>query len=189
MKTPPIICLLLSSALFILPSCQKAGKDKQSATTNNTTWQLPDTPKEAHVKTSQNLNFPADQVWKLIAGFNTLSDYNASIVDSKLLQGGAVRHVTLSDEAGGGVVVERLVYFNDETKTFSYKIIDLIDCDLALRNYQARVHLTSTGPNTCLLEWESSFDVEGATVEDTKQLTRDIYQGCYDGINKVLGKQ
>ena len=188
MNTPPIICLLVSSALFTLPSCQKSSNETQTSTSVSTTWQLPDVKKDARVKTSQNLNFPADQVWKLIAGFNTLSDYHASVVDSKLLQGGAVRHVTLSDEAGGGIVVERLVYFNEETKTFSYKIIDLIDCPLALRNYQARVHLTTTGPSTCLLEWESSFDVEGASVEETKQLARDIYQGCYDGITKTLSK-
>jgi hypothetical protein len=86
-------------------------------------------------------------------------------------------------------VVERLVYFNDDQRIFSYKITDLIDCDLAFRNYQARVQLISTGKSSCTLTWESCFDVEGATVEDTKKLARDIYQGCYDGISKVLEKK
>jgi hypothetical protein len=174
--------LLLGCALLTLAGCQAAGQHDSS-------WQLPDDKKESRVRTSQNLDFPAEQVWELIAGFNTLPDYMAAIVGSELRQGGAVRHVTLSDEAGGGVVVERLVYFNDETRTFSYKIIGLIDCDLAMRNYQARVQLTSTGPNSCLLEWESSFDVEGASLEETEELARNIYQGCYDGINRALGSQ
>ena len=151
--------------------------------------ELPSKNKQAHVVTSHNFNFPAEDVWALIAGFDTLPDYHASILTSALKEGGAVRHIALSEAAGGGTVVERLVYFNDEQRIFSYKITDLIDCDLAFRNYQARVQLTATGKSTCTLRWESSFDVEGASVDETKELAKVIYQGCYDGINKVLKKK
>jgi hypothetical protein len=151
-----------------------------------TAWQLPNVEKEARVQTSHEFNIPVKQVWALISGFNTLPDYHASITASKLKEGGAVRHITLSEAAGGGVVVERLVYFDEEARIFSYRIIDLIDSDLAFRNYQARVHLVETGANSCVLEWGSSFDVEGASIAETEELARVIYQGCYDGIQRVL---
>ena len=182
-----IACLLLSGALIALPACQS--EDTSGASQDNATWQLPDVKKQARVHTSRDIDFPADKVWELIAGFNTLPDYHAAMASSKLLQGGAIRHVTLSDEAGGGVVVERLVYLNDETKTFSYTIIGFIDCDLPLRHYQSRVHVTSTGENSCKIVWESYFDVEGATKEDAIASTEEFYEGGFDGIIKVLSGQ
>lgn len=144
--------------------------------------------KQSHVVTSEDFPFAAEDVWSLIAGFNTLPDYHASILASELHSGGAVRDLTLSDDAGGGIVVERLVYFNDLTMTFSYCITGLIDCDLAFRNYQARVRVIPTGASACRVIWESSFDVEGATQLETEDLAKTIYQGCYDGITRVLAK-
>ena len=170
--------LILGCALLTLAGCQSAGERDPS-------WQLPDSTKDAHVRTSRALELPAEQVWALIAGFDTLPDYMPGVADSELHEGGVVRHVILAD--GAGVVVERLVYFNDETMTLSYTIIDLIECDLAMRDYQARVHLTSTGPSSCLIEWESSFDVEGAPVDETEEVARNIYEGSYDGIIRALG--
>ena len=80
------------------------------------------------VKTQCDMNISADKVWNLIAGFNTLPDYHGSIAKSELKKGGAERHLTMSDDAGGGIVVERLVRYDDDAREFSYKIIELIDC-------------------------------------------------------------
>ena len=140
------------------------------------------------VQTTCPFNVPAEKVWRLIAGFNTLPDYHSSIIASELHEGGAVRHITLSQAAGGGVVVERLVQFDEDEKTFSYRIIDLVNCSLPFRNYQARVKLTPTGDDSCRLDWGSQFDIEpGSSVSDAETLAREIYQGCYDGIGRVLG--
>ncbi len=142
--------------------------------------------KDSHVVTSHEFKLPASAVWNLIAGFNTLPDYHASIPASRLSHGGAVRYITISDDAGGGTVVERLVNYDDEAMTFSYKIIELINCPIPFRNYQAWVKLESTGENSCKLYWKSSFNVEGATKAEAEELARVIYQGCYDGITRVL---
>ena len=75
--------------------------------------------KDVTVETSHDFELPAAAVWDLIAGFDTLPDYHASVPASRLSHGGAVRHLTISEEAGGGVVVERLVNYNDEAMTFS----------------------------------------------------------------------
>jgi uncharacterized sulfatase len=142
--------------------------------------------KDSHVETSHEFNLPAAAVWNLIAGFNTLPDYHASVPASRLSHGGAVRYLTISDEAGGGTVVERLVNYDDEAMTFSYKIIELIDSPMPFRDYQAWVKLKATGVNSCKLYWNSSFNVEGSSKEEAEELARVIYQGCYDGIMRVL---
>ncbi|MFC7336056.1 SRPBCC family protein [Haloferula chungangensis] len=141
------------------------------------------------VATSAELDFSANAVWKLIAGFDTLPDYHASITTSELLEGGTVRKIGLTEDAGGGYVVERLVYFNDETKEFSYKITELIDCDFPLRNYQAFVRVEDLGEGKCRLNWGSKFTVEGASDEEGDALAKAIYQGCFDGVTKVLSKK
>ncbi len=143
--------------------------------------------KDINVKTSQELDFPAAVVWELIAGFNTLPDYHAAVPKSRLSNGGTVRHLTISEDAGGGIVVERLKQFDDEAMTFSYAIIELNGSPMSFRNYQAWVKLVPTGKNSCRLHWNSSFNVEGATKEEAEELALVIYQGCYDGINRVLG--
>ena len=143
--------------------------------------------KDVNVKTSQELDFPAADVWDLIAGFNTLPDYHAAVPKSRVSKGGTVRHLTISEDAGGGIVVERLKQFDDEAMTFSYAIIELIGSPMSFRNYQAWVKLVPTGKNSCRLHWNSSFNVEGATKKEAEELALVIYQGCYDGINRVLG--
>ena len=142
--------------------------------------------KDVKVETSHNFELPAAAVWDLIAGFNTLPDYHASVPASRLSKGGAVRYLTISEEAGGGTVVERLVNYDDDAMTFSYKIIELIDSPMPFRDYQAWVRLESTGGHACTLYWNSSFNVEGSSKEEAEDLARVIYQGCYDGIMRVL---
>ncbi len=142
--------------------------------------------KDSKVQTSHEFDLPAAAVWNLIAGFNTLPDYHAAVPASRLSHGGAVRHLTISEAAGGGTVVERLVNYDDEAMTFSYRIIELIGGTLPFRNYQAWVKLESTGENSCKLYWGSTFNVEGATKEEAEEVAGVIYQGCYDGITRVL---
>jgi len=175
------ICKMLCRALLFALTISGIGLQLANA-------ELPNNmAKDVNVKTSQELDFPAAAVWNLIAGFNTLPDYHAAVPESRLSNGGAVRHLTISEDAGGGIVVERLMNFDHEAMTFSYKIIELIGSPMSFRNYQAWVKLESTGKNSCKLHWNSSFNVEGASKEEGEELALVIYQGCYDGINRVLG--
>ena len=138
------------------------------------------------VKTQCDMNISADKVWNLIAGFNTLPDYHGSIAKSELKKGGAERHLTMSDDAGGGIVVERLVRYDDDAREFSYKIIELIDCPLPLENYQAFVKVAETGPNACCVHWGSRFDPIGVSDEEAVTIAEGIYEGCHAGIRKTL---
>ena len=45
----------------------------------------------------------------------------------------------------------------------------------------------ATSFSSCaMIVWNSSFNVEGASKEEAEELARVIYQGCYDGITRVL---
>ncbi len=143
---------------------------------------------QSHVETSRVLPFPAEKVWKLIAGFNTLPDFHAAVPKSRLAEGGAVRYITISDDAGGGIVVERLMAFDQEEMTFSYKIIGLIESPLPLHDYQAWVDLDPIDDTSCKLSWSSKFHAMGAPSEEAENIIRLIYKGCYDGIEAVLGE-
>ena len=139
------------------------------------------------VVTSEEFETPADRVWDLIAGFNTLPDYHAAVEASVLAKGGAERRLTMTDEAGGGTVVERLMSFDDEERSFSYRILELIDCPLPFADYRASVRLEETSPGNCGVHWGSTFRTVGATDEEASAIARSIYQGCYDGIRHTLG--
>ncbi|MBK1880507.1 SRPBCC family protein [Pelagicoccus mobilis] len=140
------------------------------------------------VQTCRKLNFPQDQVWDLIAGFDTLPHYNDCIIESRLSKGGVIRYLALSENTVGGVIVERLVHFNDDTKSFSYRIIDQIDSPIPFRNYQAWVSISEADSDSCILHWGSRFNVEGATREYAERMAKTFYERCYDGIERTLSK-
>ncbi len=175
----PLFLFALLSFSFILSS---TGEEQPN-------HQMEVMKKPLRVTTSHKFNLTAEQVWKLIAGFNTLPNYHAAITTSELSEGGMVRKIGISEAAGGGHVVERLVYLNDETREFSYKITELINSPLPFRNYQAFVRLVSHDDNSCTLHWGSFFTVEGSSEKEADELAKAIYQGCYDGITKVLKKE
>ena len=176
MKQFPILIL----SIFFISTAIHANEPSETSVTSIN-------PVQSHVQTSRVLPFPASKVWKLIAGFNTLPDYHAAVPESRLEEGGAVRYLTISEDAGGGIVVERLMQFDDEKMTFSYKIIDLIESPLPLHDYQAWVDLDPIDANNCKLSWSSKFNAMGAPQSEAEEIIRAIYKGCYDGIEKVLG--
>ena len=65
----------------------------------------------ASVSMSINLNASADEVWKLIGGFNALPDWHPAIVKSDLEEDGKVRRLEID---GGAVILERLEEHDDD---------------------------------------------------------------------------
>ena len=64
----------------------------------------------AKVDMKIDLNVAADEVWKLIGGFNTLPDWHPAIEKSELEEEGSMRRLSL---AGGGTIVEKLDRLDD----------------------------------------------------------------------------
>jgi len=134
----------------------------------------------AKISMSTDLNASADQVWKLIGGFNTLPDWHPAIEKSELTQEGQTRTLSL---AGGGKIVEKLEKVDDGARTYTYSIVD---SPLPVSNYTATITVTGEGDNSTI-EWSSEYDAAGASNEDAMKVVEGIYQAGFDNLKKMFG--
>jgi polyketide cyclase/dehydrase/lipid transport protein len=74
----------------------------------------------AQASASIAISAPADKVWQLIGGFNSLPDWLPYAPSSETTEGGRVRHVA---NPNGETIVERLEKFDNAARSYSYSII------------------------------------------------------------------
>jgi len=129
---------------------------------------------------STDLNVSADQVWKLIGGFNSLPDWHPAIEKSELTEEGQTRTLSL---AGGGTIVEKLEKVDDGARIYSYSIID---SPLPVANYSATIKVSGEGDNSTIA-WSSEFDAVGASDKDAMNAIQDIYNAGFDNLKKIFG--
>ena len=132
------------------------------------------------VSMSTDLNASADEVWKLIGGFNALPDWHPAVEKSELEQEGQQRRLSL---AGGGTIVERLEKVDDNSRTYTYSITD---SPLPLMNYVATITVSGEGDN-CTVDWSGEFTAAGAPEGDAMEAVRGIYQAGFDNLQKMFG--
>lgn len=137
----------------------------------------------AKVSMTTDLNASADQVWKMIGGFNTLPDWHPAVEKSELSEAGETRTLSI---AGGATIVEKLESVDDGARTYTYSIVD---SPLPVSNYKATITVSGEGPNSTI-EWSSEFDtVEGmgASEQDAMAAVQGIYQAGFDNLRKMFG--
>ncbi len=135
----------------------------------------------AKVSMTTDLNASADQVWKLIGGFNALPDWHPAIEKSELTEEGQMRTLSI---AGGGTIIEKLEKVDDGAHTYTYSITD---SPLPVANYTATITVSGEGDNSTI-EWSSDFEpIGGASAEDAMKAVQDIYQAGFDNLKKVFG--
>ena len=132
------------------------------------------------VSMSQNLNVSADQIWQMIGGFNALPDWHPSVEKSELAEEGQTRTLSL---AGGGTITEKLVSLDDNSKTYSYSIID---SRLPVKNYVSTIKVTGDGDNATV-EWSSEFDAADMPENDAMKAIEGVYQAGLDNLKKMFG--
>jgi hypothetical protein len=138
------------------------------------------------VALEQKLNAPADAVWELVGGFNSLPEFDPTSARSVLENGGRDRRVAVT---GGGEIVERMLHFDERARTYSYTITELIDLDFPFTNYLSTVSVVDDVPEkSCVLYWEGSGDpIEGASDQDVEDELRTIYEGIFEQLRKRFG--
>lgn len=134
----------------------------------------------AKVSMSTDLNASADQVWKLIGGFNALPDWHPSVETSELTEEGQTRTLSL---AGGGKIVEKLEKVDDGARTYTYSIVD---SPLPVTNYSATIKVSGEGDNSTI-EWSSDFEAAGASTDEAMKAIQDIYKAGFDNLQKMFG--
>jgi hypothetical protein len=135
----------------------------------------------ARIDMKTDLNVAADEVWKLIGGFNTLPDWHPAIEKSELEEEGNMRRLSL---AGGGTVVEKLVKLDDNERVYTYSIID---SPLPVKNYEATIRVKDDGEGHTTVEWSSEFEAEGAAENEAIDIIAGIYQTGFDNLKKIFG--
>ncbi len=137
------------------------------------------------VSMKTELKAPADEVWKLIGGFNALPDWHPAVAESTT-EGegeGSVRRLSL---AGGGTIVERLESVDDNERRYSYSIVD---SPLPVSNYRATISAREQGDGTAtVVEWSSEFSPSGASESDATKVIQGIYDAGFDNLKKMFGR-
>lgn len=134
------------------------------------------------VSISVKLGAPAERVWELIGGFNSLPDWSGATRSSALEQGGRVRRLHTQD---GGVIVEQLETFNESERYYSYSIVE---APLPVTNYHATLKVIPVfGQQQCIVEWSSSFYTAPELEDELSAAFSQLYQGGLDSLRKVLG--
>lgn len=132
------------------------------------------------VSLSTTLAVSADQVWKVIGGFNALPEWHPAIKESKLDAGGRVR---MLDLAGGGSITEKLETFDDKKHAYSYSIMH---GPLPVSNYVSTLKVSEDGQGSTI-EWSSEFSPAGASEMEARKAVEGIYQAGLENLKKMFG--
>jgi hypothetical protein len=134
----------------------------------------------AKIKMKTDLNVAADEVWKLIGGFNSLPDWHPAIEKSELQEEGSMRRLSL---AGGGTIVEKLERLDDSERVYTYSIID---SPLPVSNYTATICVKEDSEGKTTVEWSSEFEAKGAAENEAIDVIAGIYQAGFDNLKKMF---
>lgn len=133
------------------------------------------------VSVSTEISVPADQLWRLIGGFNALPDWHPAVEKSQLEGGGTVRRLTL---AGGGQIVEKLLRADDKERVYSYEIVE---GPLPVAGYKATIRVRENEDGSAsVVEWEGEFQPT-TTESEAVKVVREIYQTGLDNLRRIFG--
>jgi Polyketide cyclase / dehydrase and lipid transport len=122
---------------------------------------------------------PAEEVWRLVGGWNALPDWHPAVETSILEDGGHKRRVKLTD---GAEIIEQLEKFDGEAKTYTYSIVASA---LPLTDYRSTITVQREG-ETSTIEWSTSFKPVGAPESDVVKSLREFYEAGFENLREVL---
>lgn len=118
---------------------------------------------------------PADQVWNLIGGFDSLPDWLPYIPQSTLSEGGRVRHLANPD---GDAIVERLEAFDQVGRSYTYSILR---APFPVTGYRSTLCVVEHGSGS-RIDWSGEFTPVGVSDEAASALFEGIYR---DGLRAL----
>ncbi|WP_262698820.1 MULTISPECIES: SRPBCC family protein [Streptomyces] len=129
-----------------------------------------------------DLPVPPDRVWQLIGGFDALPDWLPYISESVAAEGGRVRRLRNEE---GGVIVERLVAFDDAARSYSYAILE---APFPVTDYLStlRVREVSGRSDASRVEWSGEFTPTGVSDDEAVALFHGIYADGLAALRNTL---
>ena len=126
----------------------------------------------------------ADEVWRLIGGYNALAEWHPAVQRSELEDGGRVRRLSL---AGGASLLERLHSFSERERSYGYSIEE---GPLPVAGYRSTVSVRErAGQRGCEVHWSGEFTAQGAPEAEAMGVIRGIYRAGLDTLAKRFGSE
>jgi Polyketide cyclase / dehydrase and lipid transport len=136
----------------------------------------------ARVDEMQALAASAEEVWRLIGGYDALSEWHPAVERSALEDAGRVRRLSLR---GGGALLERLHAFSEREHSYAYSIEE---GPLPVANYRSTLSVRDRGGKRgCEVFWSGDFAPAGATESEAVAVIRGIYRAGLDTLAKRFG--
>ncbi|MFB7671277.1 SRPBCC family protein [Kitasatospora purpeofusca] len=123
-----------------------------------------------------------EKAWALIGGFDALPDWLPYIPESTTLEGGRVRRLRNPES---GVIVERLVAFDEAERHYSYAILE---APFPVNGYVStiRVHAVPGREDLAEVQWSGRFNPDGATEDEVVELFTGIYRDGLEALHRTL---
>lgn len=132
------------------------------------------------VTVATKVTAPADEVWRLVGGWNALPSWHPAVETSVIEDGGHRRRLKLAD---GAEITEQLEKFDGEAKTYTYSIVA---STLPLRDYRSTITVTREGEKSTI-EWSTTFKPIGLPETELSKTLEQFYQTGFDNLRKLLG--
>lgn len=131
------------------------------------------------VTVTTRLAVPAEDVWRLVGGWNALPQWHPAVQTSVLEAGGEQRRLHLAD---GSEFVERLEQHDDENRRYTYSIVT---SPLPLTDYRATLQVLREGTQSTL-EWTSTFSPANATAAELTKVIEAFYESGFSNLRRLL---
>lgn len=130
------------------------------------------------VKKKRDTPGDPEDVWALIGDFCAIKNWHPVVADCVQEQEGDATYRTLTLK-NGGKIKEKLT--GKEETSYSYEIVE---SPLPVKNYKATltVEEDEDSPERSEVEWEATFDANGASDEDAKKTIAGIFE---EGIKSI----
>jgi Polyketide cyclase / dehydrase and lipid transport. len=133
----------------------------------------------ATVSVTRQVNAPADAVWQMVGGWNSLPQWHPEVSTSALESDGLIRRVRLAD---GTEIRERLEHFARAGRQYTY-IITESPLPLSFYRSTLRVQPEEVG---ALATWFTEFETAGAPAEEMAETLRAFYTAGLANLDRIL---
>ena len=133
----------------------------------------------AKVTVETKVAAPAEEVWRLVGGWDALPLWHPGVADSALEEGGHKRRVKLTD---GTEITEQLEKFDGEAQTYTYSIVA---SPLPLTQYRSTLTVRREG-DAASVRWSTTFTPTGAPEQELVESLRAFYQEGLSNLTRLV---
>jgi len=137
------------------------------------------------VKVSESIPASAAKVWELLGDFGGVTKWGGPMLQSCTVEGTGVGAVRTLGLPGGMTIQERCEAYDGIGRSLTYSIVG--KSPIPIRGYLSTCRVVETGANECRVDWNGTFEPDGASEEQTQGMVRGIYTGGIAGVKKLLG--